>query len=62
MARRLRGGTTVTLAWIARRLAMGSTGYLAQCLREAEGKKYAVLRDPFMGALPQPAEKAEKHA
>jgi REP element-mobilizing transposase RayT len=34
-AKRLRSETTMTLWWIAQRLAMGTTGYAAQCLREA---------------------------
>ncbi len=33
IARRLRGETTMTLDWIAQRLAMGTSGYLANCLR-----------------------------
>jgi len=37
VARRLRRETTMTLAWIAQRLAMGAAGYLAQCLRQARG-------------------------
>lgn len=45
MARRLRSETTMTLNWITKRLAMGVAGYAAQCLRKAERKKYAVLRD-----------------
>ena len=36
IARRLRGETTMTLAWIAQRLAMGTAGYAAQCLRETK--------------------------
>ena len=36
MAQRLRGETTMTLSWIAKRLAMGAAGYAAQCLRQAE--------------------------
>jgi hypothetical protein len=47
MARRLRSETTMTLTWIAQRLAMGASGYAAQCLRNANGKKHSVLRDPF---------------
>ena len=38
MAQRLRGETTMTLSWIAERLAMGAAGYAAQCLREAKKK------------------------
>ena len=34
IARRLRGGTTMTLDSIARELNMGAAGYAAQCLRE----------------------------
>jgi hypothetical protein len=46
IARRLRGETTMTLSWIAQRLAMGAAGYAAQCLREAsKGRKHAILRD-----------------
>ena len=45
MAKRLRNETTMTLDWIAARLAMGAAGYAAQCLREVKGKKDAVLRD-----------------
>jgi len=33
IAGRLRGETTMTLDWIAQRLAMGTSGYLANCLR-----------------------------
>lgn len=33
IARRLRSQTTMTLSWIARRLEMGASGYLANCLR-----------------------------
>jgi hypothetical protein len=36
MAKRLRGQTTMTLSWIAQRLAMGSAGYAAQCLRQGK--------------------------
>jgi len=46
MARRLRSETTMTLAWIAGQLAMGATGYAANCLRASpKGKKYAIVRD-----------------
>lgn len=46
IAWRLRCETTMTLDWIAQRLAMGSAGYAAQGLREAkEGKKDTILRD-----------------
>ena len=38
MAKRLRDETTMTLGWIAGRLAMGAAGYAAQCLREARKK------------------------
>ena len=38
IANRLRGETTMTLAWIARRLVMGAAGYAAQCLREGRKK------------------------
>ena len=36
IAKRLRVETTMTLAWIAQRLAMGAAGYAAQCLRETK--------------------------
>ena len=45
VARRLRSETTMTLDWITQRLGMGTVGYAAQCLREANRKKYAILRD-----------------
>ena len=46
IAGRLRGETTMTLNWIAERLAMGVGGYAAQCLRAAKpGNKSALLRD-----------------
>ena len=35
IARRLRGGTTMTLDWIAKRLHMGTAGYAATCLRQS---------------------------
>jgi REP element-mobilizing transposase RayT len=35
IARRLRDETTMTWAWIAERLAMGTSGYTADCLRKA---------------------------
>jgi len=48
IARRLHGEATMTLDWIAQRLAMGAAGYVTQCLREAkQGKQPAILRDPF---------------
>ena len=34
IARRLRAETTMTWAWIAERLAMGTSGYTADCLRK----------------------------
>ena len=50
IARRLRGGTTMTLDWITRRLAMGTAGYAAQWVRESkQGKKHAILRRPLYG-------------
>jgi len=46
IARRLRRETTMTLEWIAKQLAMGVAGYVANCLRAAQkGKKYAIVRD-----------------
>jgi putative transposase len=45
IARRLRRETTMTLAWIARRLQMGSGGYLANCLRENQALNHAVVRE-----------------
>jgi hypothetical protein len=33
LARRLRGETTMTLAWVAQPLAMGRWGYVAQLLK-----------------------------
>jgi putative transposase len=36
IARRLRAETTMTWAWIAERLAMGTSGYTADCLRKAK--------------------------
>ena len=45
LARRLRSETTMALDWITKRLVMGVAGYVTQCLRKAERKKYAVLRD-----------------
>jgi REP element-mobilizing transposase RayT len=46
MARRLREETTMTLNWIAKRLAMGVAGYTAQCLREADARtRSTILRD-----------------
>jgi hypothetical protein len=39
IARRLRAETTMTLPWIAGRLAMGTAGYAAQCLRKAKKGK-----------------------
>jgi len=38
IATRLRCETTMTLGWIAQRLAMGATGYAAQCVREAKNQ------------------------
>jgi hypothetical protein len=35
IARRLRAETTMTWGWIAERLAMGTAGYTAECLRKA---------------------------
>jgi len=35
IARRLRAETTMTWAWIAERLAMGTSGYTSDCLRKA---------------------------
>jgi hypothetical protein len=43
MVRRLRSETTMTLDWIAQWLVMRVAGYAAQCLRESEGKEYAIL-------------------
>jgi hypothetical protein len=37
IARRLRAETTRTLAWISRRLAMGSWTYVSNLLRRASG-------------------------
>src|SRR6266404_5184363 len=39
IGRRLRNETTMTLNWIAERLAMGVAGYAAQCLREGKAKR-----------------------
>lgn len=41
IARRLREETTMTLSWIAQRLKMGASGYVANCLR----KECAIVRD-----------------
>jgi putative transposase len=38
IADRLRGETTMTLNWIAQRLNMGSSGYVANCLRLRNGQ------------------------
>ena len=34
IARRLRGETTMTMEWIAKRLNLGAAGYATSCLRE----------------------------
>lgn len=48
MAKRLRGETTMTLNWIAQRLAMGAPGFASQGLRETRKRKqHAILRDPL---------------
>jgi len=39
MARRLRGATTMTLSWIAKRLNMGASGSLANLLHDARKKQ-----------------------
>jgi hypothetical protein len=46
MARRLRSETTMTLEWIARKLAVGASGSAAQSLRDANAKKHSDLRGP----------------
>jgi hypothetical protein len=43
MARRLRSEATMTLDWIAQWPVMRVACYAPQCLRESEGKEYAIL-------------------
>jgi len=50
LAARLRAETTMTVGWIAERLAMGTRGYLNHLLyrRRKLGRKYPISRtDPF---------------
>jgi hypothetical protein len=51
IARRLRGETTMTLAWIADRLHMGTRTHLAHLLywqERTNKKKYNTLTDPYL--------------
>jgi hypothetical protein len=53
LAARLRAETTMTVGWIAERLAMGTRGYLNHLLyrRRKLGGEYSISRtDPFVNA------------
>ena len=56
LAARLRAETTMTVEWIAERLAMGTRGYLNHFLfrRRKLGEEYPISRtDPFTAPLTQ---------